>query len=209
MAFARLRHYGSLSLGPTRARYSTTRKLLAIITSKITIYFIYVSCPVFFSGSSRPTFGITEDPELVKITYSDEGQTKSLWAKKSDTVKAVKQKAFPGKTDDFSFGFKSTVTKIDDNSTVRSLFDSISLDISRFIEAMDGYCAEYPFIVHPPKPPKTILTGITEGEYRLRNLNYYIRFSSTTIEADLTTKDNEATYVSDAFDGQGCLLTFQ
>jgi len=118
-----------------------------------------------------------QDPELVKITYSDESQTKSLWAKKSDTVRAVKQKAFPGKTDDFSFGFKSTVTKIDDNSTVRSLFDSISLDI-----------------IHPPKPPKTILPGITEGEYRLRNLNYYIRFSSTTIEADLTTKDNEATY---------------
>ncbi|KAF8892773.1 hypothetical protein CPB84DRAFT_1963538 [Gymnopilus junonius] len=115
-----------------------------------------------------------QDPELAKVSYSDNGQTKSLWAKKSDTISTLKQKAFPGKTDDFSFGFKRAETKVDDNSTVRSLFDNLSLDI-----------------IHPPK---TILPGITEGEYRLRNLNYYIKFSSTTIEVDLTTKDNEATY---------------
>ncbi|KAF8882367.1 hypothetical protein CPB84DRAFT_1790927 [Gymnopilus junonius] len=106
------------------------------------------------------------DPELAKITYSDNGQTKSLWAKRSDTISAVESRAFPGNKDDISFGFKS--------GTVQSLFDRLSLVTIR--------------------PPKTILQGVTEGEYRLRNLNYYLRFYSGPIRAILTSKDSEATY---------------
>jgi len=65
-----------------------------------------------------------EDPELVKISCSDDLETKIVWAYRSDSIKSVKTAAF-GQTTGSSLVLQGA--KFDENSLVHSLVDNISL----------------------------------------------------------------------------------
>ncbi|KDR82395.1 hypothetical protein GALMADRAFT_820780 [Galerina marginata CBS 339.88] len=73
-----------------------------------------------------------QDPELVKISYSENnGPTKFVWAYRKDKIQAVKEKAFPGRANEYAFRFKGAA--VNDSSDVKSLVtpaeDAVYLDL--------------------------------------------------------------------------------
>ncbi|KAF8904089.1 hypothetical protein CPB84DRAFT_1845485 [Gymnopilus junonius] len=64
-----------------------------------------------------------QDPELAKISYSENnGPTKSIWTRRSETILAVKRRAFPGQENNYAF--RQNGTTIADTATVGSLVNS-------------------------------------------------------------------------------------
>jgi hypothetical protein len=66
-----------------------------------------------------------EDPELVRVTFSDLSETKTVWAYRSDTIKSVERAAFSSQTTESSVLLRGV--KLDGQSLVHSLVDNISL----------------------------------------------------------------------------------